>query len=217
LNATPSSLNVTNAGFYVNPIRYRGLGAPGGGGNLFSTQNAVSFNTNTSEIFYTDTLVLSTVYTQYGVAVNGTFLTSDSNVKQDISPADLTLCYSNVKQLPLRRFTYIPSYAASKIDQTQIGFIAQEVYSTFPKSIFSTFDESMNSNIMHLNFDQIFLSHYGATQLLISTVENQQTTYADLQAQTGQQESTLQSYNNQFMTLLSSYETLLSKLSTFMS
>jgi hypothetical protein len=211
LNATPSSINVTNVGLYVNPVRYQGynVGVVG--------PNAVSFNTSNSEIFYTDNLSLTILYTQYGVLSNGTYLASDSNVKQDISSADIGLCYSNVKQLPLRRFTYIPSYAASKIDQTQIGFIAQEVYSTFPKSIFSTFDESINSSIMNMNFDQIFLSHYGATQFLISTVENQQTTYADLQSQTYKQDSTIQGHDNQIMTLLSSYETLLSQVSTFMS
>jgi hypothetical protein len=122
-----------------------------------------------------------------------------------------------MKNLPLRRFGYIPYYATQKLDQTQLGFLAQEVYNVFPKSILSTFNEELSSVILNLSFEQIFLSHYGTTQLLLSTVENQQTTLSDMQLQTDQQESTIQGQANQILTLISSYQSLFSQVSTFIS
>ena len=214
INASGTTLDATVSGFFVKPVRflqYYNTATPSNAGNV------ISYNSNTSEVFYSDYLIISSVYTQFGVFSNGSYLASDSNVKQDIIPADLQICYDNLKELPLRRFTYIPSYASAKIDQTQLGFVAQEVYPMFPKSIYSTFDESISTNIMNLNFDQIFMSHYGATQLLISTVEQQQSTFQSLQLQTQEQESTIQSYNAQILTLFSSYETLVSRFSSFIS
>ena len=177
----------------------------------------MAYNARTSEVYYTDSITVSSVFTSFGFYTNGIYISSDSNVKENISSADLSLCYSNIKQLPLRRFNYIPSYSASKVDKGQLGFIAQEVYPIFPRSVFSTFDQELSSNVLHLNFDQIFLSHYGTTQLLLSTVENQQTTLSYMQLQTDQQESTIQGQNTQILTLISSYQSLFSQVSTFIS
>jgi len=136
--------------------------------------NVVSFNKTTSQFYYSDTISISTVNAKIGVLSNGTYLTSDRNVKEKISSADLSICYNNVKELPLRHFKYISSYAEGKIDQTQIGFVAQEVSNFFPKSLISIYDNTLSTSVYHMNFDQIFLSHYGATQLLMSTAEGQQ-------------------------------------------
>ena len=197
MNANSFPLDATASGFYVNPIRF--IGSNTG----FSTTNVMAYNATTSEVYYTDSIVVSSLYTSYGVFSNGTYLTSDSNVKENISSADLSICYSNVKQLPLRRFNYIPSYANSKVDKTQLGFIAQEVYKLYPRSIYSTFNEDLSSNILNLNFDQIFLSHYGATQQLITTVE--------------QQESTIQGQGSQLLNLTNAYSTLISEMRNFLS
>ena len=206
-NARGSELNTTTPGFFVNTMRnFTGI---------LQGSNILSYSASTSELFYSDAITISTLFVDIGVLYNGNFLTSDSNVKQNISSADLTLCYSNMKQLPLRRFTYIPSYAASKIDQTQIGFIAQEVYSTFPKSIFSTFDQDLSTSIMNLNFDQVFLSHYGATQLLMSSVEGYQNSISSLQTIELCQQSTLEGQTSLLLTLANSYGSLISKVSSF--
>jgi hypothetical protein len=116
----------------------------------------------------------STIRAFGGVLSNGTFLTSDSNVKENISSADLLLCYANTKNLALHRFNFISSFAENKRDKGQIGFIAQEVSTIFPKSLVQMYEDSVSCSIYHMNYDQIFLSHYGATQLLMSTVEGQQ-------------------------------------------
>jgi hypothetical protein len=204
LNASGSALNNTTTGFFVNPLRFLASNT-----GLSTATTAVAYNTATSEIFCSDSLTISTLSVKFGVLSNGVFLTSDSNTKENISSANLEICYSNVKSLPLRRFTYIPSYAESKIDQTQLGFIAQEVYNMFPKSIYSTFDESLSTNILNLNYDQIFISHFGATQLLTSSVEGYSTAVCSMKSIKTEQQSTLQGQGTQLQTLFSSFQSLL--------
>ena len=190
LNASSNEINPATTGFFVNPLRFLGSNTS------ISTTNVIAYNAQTSEVFYTDSVTVSSLFTHIGVQSNGTFLTSDSNVKENIVNANLALCYSNVKQLPLRRFNYISSFASSKIDQTQLGFIAQEAQLCFPKSIYSTFDVFTSSQILHLNSDQILMSHYGATQMLISTVEGQTT---------------------QIQTLTTAYESLVTQVNSLIS
>jgi len=246
-----------------------------------------SYDTNTSELFYTDTVTVSTLTSRDAILIDGSFVGSDSNIKQNISYADLSICYSNVKNLPLRYFGYIPSYETSKLDKNQLGFIAQEVYTIFPKSIFSTFNRVITSNIfstfnedlssniistfnedltlnifstfnedlssniistfnedlssniistfnedltlnifstfnedlssvvLNLNFDQIFLSHYGTTQLLLSSIESYESSINILRTVKLQQQSTLQGQQLELLSLENSYETLISKVSSF--
>jgi hypothetical protein len=105
--------------------------------------------------------------------------------KEFIEAADLNICYSNVKTLPLRRYQYISSFANTKNDIAQIGFIADELSTIFPKSVME-FDTNVDPNFSTLNFinyDQIFMAHYGATQQLMSVVEQQSTQIATLLAQ----------------------------------
>jgi hypothetical protein len=117
-----------------------------------------------------------------GVFSNGVGLTSDRRIKELITDADLDICYNNVKGLPLRRYQYISSFRATKYDGSQIGFIADEVSTLFPKSVMEmeTYIDPHFSSIQHLNYDQIFLSHYGATKKLMGIVETQSTQIAQL-------------------------------------
>ena len=85
-----------------------------------------------------------------------------------------------MKNIPLRRFNFISSFAESKSDKSQVGFIAQEVEQVFPKSIFEVYNDSVSTTIKLLNTDQIQMAHYGTTQLLMSTVEGQQKEINDL-------------------------------------
>jgi hypothetical protein len=115
-----------------------------------------------------------------GVFSNGVVQTSDSNVKTNITFADLDMCYNTVKQLPLKRFTYIPEYAQGKQDKTQLGFIAQEVQEIFPKAIFPIYDYNLDRDVLHLNLHQVFMAQYGATQRLMSTIQTQTNTMSTL-------------------------------------
>lgn len=127
--------------------------------------------------------VTSTILAQAGVLSNGVYLTSDSNVKENIEVANYNLCYSNVKDLELKRFRFISSYAATKQDQTQLGFIAQEVQQRFPKSVIELPGLNYGPPTLHLNTEQIFMTHYGATRYLMNVVETQDATISTLLAQ----------------------------------
>jgi hypothetical protein len=211
LNASGSVVtSQVDGAFYVKPLR-----------SLTPGTNVVSYDTTTSELFYASILSIQQLNATLGVQSNGTFLTSDSNLKENISSADLGLCYQTMKDLPLRRFTYISSIADTKLDASQIGFIAQEVYPIFPKSIYSTFHQELSTSILNLNYDQIFMSHFGATQLLISTTEGlitqtqqQESSLQNLVSAQSQQESTLQGQTLELETLLSSYQTLVTQISS---
>lgn len=128
-----------------------------------------------------------------GVLSNGTFLTSDRRVKENIDDANLDICYSNFKSLPLRRFTFISSFKTTKYDGSQIGFIADEVSSIFPKSVTEfQVDISGFSTIHHVNFDQIFLTNYGATKKLVQIVESHVSILSTNQQITEQRFSTME-------------------------
>jgi len=168
-DSTGGSLNPSKSGFFVRPVDI-----------ATNKTNVLTYNTTSGEIGYTTSLT--------GIAITGTSITgqtltmSDSNVKENIMPANLGICYSNVKALPLQRYNFIPFYAESRQDKTQIGFLAQQVSTIFPKSIYDIYDDTLSTSVAHINYDQIFISHYGTTQLLMSTVEGQQTEIHDLTA-----------------------------------
>ena len=149
-------------------------------GGTLSTSNAVN--------------VTGSVNASLGIFSNGNPLPSDFNIKSNIMFADLDQCYSNVRNLPLKRFTYIPEYSAGKQDKTQLGFIAQEVQEIFPKAIFPRYDENLQRDILHLNTQQIMMTQYGATQRLMSTIQLQTNTLSTLF-------STVESLQQQISTL----------------
>ena len=140
--------------------------------------------------------VTSTILAQAGVLSNGVYLTSDSNVKENITVANYNLCYSNVKDLELKRFRFISSYAATKQDQTQLGFIAQEAQHIFPKSVIELPGLNYGAPTLHLNTDQIFMTHYGATRYLMNVVEAQDATISTLLTQVEQMKDRIVRYTS---------------------
>ena len=142
----------------------------------------------TANTFTGSSITVSSVLTQYidatgiiraslGVLSNGTFLTSDRRIKQDIRDADLERCYSNLVDLPLRSFSFISSFSDTKLDKHQIGFIADELSTLFPKSIYEhTVGFSEYSTIQLVNYEQVQMAHFGATQYMASLLQNQNST-----------------------------------------
>lgn len=120
--------------------------------------------------------VTSTILANAGVLSNGVYLTSDSNVKENIQPADLRICYSTIQSLDLKRFNFVSPIAETKQDKTQLGFLAQDVTTRFPKSVATI------GQILHFIPDQVFYATYGTTQALLSTVEYHSTALATIQA-----------------------------------
>ena len=118
------------------------------------------------------------------VLSNGVALTSDRRIKTDITGADLSICYTNFMNLPLRRFQFISSFSDTKMDKHQIGFIADEISTVFPKSIHENpVAVDGFSTLFFVNYEQAQMSHYGATQYMASLLQQQASTIQALQSQ----------------------------------
>jgi hypothetical protein len=115
-----------------------------------------------------------------GVFSNTIAVTSDSNIKTNIQLADINQCFQTMESMPLKRFTYLPEHSEGIQDKTHLGFIAQEVQSFFPKEIFPIQTDDGSQTILHLSFDQIFMNSFGATQQLMTIVEERQSTITSL-------------------------------------
>jgi hypothetical protein len=98
---------------------------------------------------------------------------SDKRVKENIYPANLKQCYGVLSTIKLNHYSYISSYAIkyNLKDKSQLGFIAQEVSTLFPKSTPNRFDVLSTGDAYYdLCKGQLDMSHYGATQYLISSM-----------------------------------------------
>jgi 3-dehydroquinate dehydratase len=121
-----------------------------------------------------------------GYFLNGAVFTSDRRIKTNITSADTLLCYSTVRELPLHRFEYMSSFRQSKHDIKQIGFIADEVETVFPKSIYTApVNTDGFSTLNFVNFEQIQMAHFGATQYMASLLEQQNSTIVGQNASIG--------------------------------
>jgi hypothetical protein len=87
-----------------------------------------------------------------------------------------------MKAINLYHYRYIDEfYSTNKvIDKGQLGFIAQNVSSIFPKAI-SVIPEYGYDDLLVLNPSQIHLAHYGATRKLMDVIEVQSTTIQNQQ------------------------------------
>jgi hypothetical protein len=161
LNASGSEFANTTyqsqAGFFVQPVR---------NDNTIASNNRVHWNATTKELTY------------------GTE-SSDQRVKTNITNANTVYCLSTIESLPLRYFEWNDTFyqTTGRVDKHEVGFIAQEVTSYFPKSIFLT-SNSYAEDFHSLDTDQIYKVNVGATKQLIAIVKEQQSTIAYLKAQT---------------------------------
>jgi hypothetical protein len=126
-------------------------------------------------------------------ATNTWTIASDERIKKNIVAADLDICYSTMRAIPLRYFEWDPAVYGPSVtkDRHSIGFIAQEVSPFFPKAVDILPEYHNISSFYTLNVDQIYKAHIGATQQLMAVVETQQSTIAWLTDRTASQESTL--------------------------
>jgi hypothetical protein len=111
--------------------------------------------------------------------VGGTTFTqiSDERIKENIVTADYNRCYSDIKSLQLRRFTYVSTVfdELPMKDRNVLGFIAQEVSTIQPKSV--VVQEAFGiQDLNWLNIDQMNMALYGAVKQLITNTENLQST-----------------------------------------
>jgi hypothetical protein len=102
---------------------------------------------------------------------------SDERIKTDIQQADLQRCYENIKNIPLKKYTWREEiYSADEVaDRSRLGWIAQDVEGVFPKAV-SKRPAFGYEDCRDLNVDQLYATLYGATQRLIQLTESMQST-----------------------------------------
>ena len=133
---------------------------------------------------------------------------SDERIKENIQLADLSSCYSTVKELNLYHYKYTNDYLSRVTvqDKSILGFIAQDMATVFPKSV-----NPMNvygyENLLVMNQAQSEMAHYGATRHLMNKVDAISRQVADVA--NAQQPQTQDLYP-----VLSSFQTLESNLVT---
>jgi hypothetical protein len=173
IGVSTMQLFASSIGVGVSTVRYS-LDVRGNGSfsTLTITGGAIVASTNTDFAL--------TVFGTQGVArVGGTTWTaiSDQRVKDHIVSADLERCYSDIKNIPLRRFTYTSTFFQdyNLKDKNVLGFIAQEVSTVQPKAI--TVSPGFGiSDMMWLNIDQLNMSLYGSVKKLIQDKESADST-----------------------------------------
>jgi hypothetical protein len=96
--------------------------------------------------------------------------TSDERVKKNIELANLDICYSSLKALPLKRFEWLISAGE---DKRVLGFTASTIQEVLPKAVTQA-NLYGYPDFKIVNMDQIEMIHYGTTQKLIQMVETNQ-------------------------------------------
>jgi hypothetical protein len=101
-------------------------------------------------------------------------ISSDIRLKTNITMANLDICYNNVKNIPLKRYTWRDEiYTAEQVpDRSKLGWIAQDVETFIPKAVEQK-EMHGYSDCRSLNSDQIIASLYGSVQKLIQDFENE--------------------------------------------
>jgi len=99
-------------------------------------------------------------------------VSSDERLKTNITNANLDICYDNVKNIPLKRYTWKDSvYTNEEVsDRSKLGWIAQDVEGYIPKAVQQK-EMHGYSDCRSLNADQIIASLYGAVQKLMEKCE----------------------------------------------
>ena len=112
-------------------------------------------------------------------------VSSDMRLKEDIELADISLCYSNIKYLKLKRWKWRddidPTFSSENLgDRHKLGWIAQDVSNVIPKSV-DRDDAYDISGCLSLNADQIYATLYGCVEKIIQDKEKLENTVIDLQ------------------------------------
>ncbi len=97
---------------------------------------------------------------------------SDERLKEEIQPADLDICYDNVKKLKLVEYNWTDEYLKQTniSNSKKLGWIAQDVETILPKAIKET-NMFGYEDFKTINTDQLITNLYGAVKKLISIVE----------------------------------------------
>ena len=100
---------------------------------------------------------------------------SDRRIKENIVKASYEKCLDNVKNIELYNFNFKDNYVSTN-DRHQLGFIAQEVQTVYPKAVevgnITLNVEEKIDDLLTLNTTQIKYTLYGAVKKLIEKIED---------------------------------------------
>jgi sugar lactone lactonase YvrE len=140
------------------------------GALIFPKQN----NGITIDNRFNDASLRTIVYTGQLLAA------SDPALKEEIEPANTSLCYSTMAQLPLKRYAYSEPYVSTfrVKDMHRLGYLTTDVAPFFPQSVerLACDEHTWMSSTRGLDTTQLRFAHYGVTQHLmglVSTLESE--------------------------------------------
>jgi len=100
---------------------------------------------------------------------------SDPRIKENISSANLKVCYDTISALPLRKYKYISEYCSTfqVSEEPRLGFLATDLLPHFPKSVHisDTLFPAFSKELMTIDTSQVDMAHLGTTKYLIAEVE----------------------------------------------
>jgi sugar lactone lactonase YvrE len=99
---------------------------------------------------------------------------SDPVLKEQVEPANTSLCYSTMERLLLKRYKYSEPYISTfrVKDVHRLGFLTTDAAPVFPKSVtpLGSDEHAWISSMSGLDTAQLKYSHYGVTQHLMGLV-----------------------------------------------
>jgi len=153
-------------------------------GNWYSSDNSNNIHRLTGNVgigttdpqYSVDTS--GVLYASHGGFTGGTSTnwatSSDERIKDNITSASNETCYENVKNINLYKFNYKEQFANNK-NETQYGFIAQEVQKYYPKAVkyekIKVKDDTYE-NFLTINQTQLNYTLFGAVKHLQLELEN---------------------------------------------
>jgi alpha-tubulin suppressor-like RCC1 family protein len=148
-----------------------------------------TYSHNNSNVYHLGNVGIGTKTASYPLHVNGNMFVSstaytgsgqttwttvsDRRIKENIVKASYEKCLENVKNIELYRFNF-KNNVVNTNDYNQLGFIAQEVQSVYPKAVEVNMIKDKTGEIpdlLSLNTTQIDYTLYGAVKELIKKVE----------------------------------------------
>jgi alpha-tubulin suppressor-like RCC1 family protein len=148
-----------------------------------------TYSHNNSNVYHLGNVGIGTKTASYPLHVNGNMFVSstaytgsgqttwttvsDRRIKENIVKASYEKCLDNVKNIELYRFNF-KNDVVNTNDMNQLGFIAQEVQSVYPKAVEVNMIQDKTGEIpdlLSLNTTQIDYTLYGAVKELIKKVE----------------------------------------------
>lgn len=176
LNASGSSLNAGNSGFYVNPIR---SGSNGSGINHLyydATTREVKYSTTGIAVAYDDIKANS-------ILTGSLAMTSDRRLKTNIS--SLTKTLDIITKLNPVSYKKKDSIASAEYSHDEMGFIAQEIQKVLPQVVVEGKDKD---KILSVNYISLIPVLTKAIQEQQQQIEEQKISNNDLKNQMDRQQ-----------------------------